>query len=168
MAAHDVAIRPIRPGEHEALGELTLAAYRTVPGYGPSTEYAETLGDVGARAEAAEVLVAVDADGTLLGGVTYVPGQGPLAEFEGENEAGIRMLAVSPSVQRGGVGRRLVQACIDRANEAGRTAIVLHTTPAMTAAHALYESLGFRRAPALDAELSYTRLLAYTLALSPR
>jgi hypothetical protein len=46
------------------------------------------------------VLVAVDADGGLLGDVTYVPGPGPLAELEEEGDAGIRMLAVSPAPRR--------------------------------------------------------------------
>jgi ribosomal protein S18 acetylase RimI-like enzyme len=96
------------------------------------------------------VLVAVDADGGLLGDVTYVPGPGPLAELEEEGDAGIRMLGVSPAAQRGAIGRRLVEACVARARDDGRSRIVLHTAPAMTGAQALYGALGFVRAAGLD------------------
>lgn len=165
----DLTVRPVLAGEFAALGELTVAAYRAVPGGSTSAGYEETLLDVAARARDAEVLVAVDADGALLGGVTYVPGPGPYAEFGGADEAGIRMLAVSPAAQRGGVGRKLMAGCIDRAKAAGRARIVLHTTGAMTAAQSLYGSLGFERAPGRDAHPSpRTHLIAYTLELERR
>jgi ribosomal protein S18 acetylase RimI-like enzyme len=96
------------------------------------------------------VIVAADEDGRILGGVTFVPGPGPLAEFDGPNESGMRMLAVDPAAQGRGVGRLLARACLDRARAIGRSRIVLHTTGAMTAAHALYRSLGFARTPELD------------------
>ena len=66
-------IRPIRADEHDALAELTVRAYRAVHGEVIDGIYLDDLLDVGGRAAAAEVLVAVDGDGTLLGGVTYVP-----------------------------------------------------------------------------------------------
>ena len=162
----EVAVRPVLPAEQAALGELTVAAYRSVPGdSSTSSAYEGTLRDVAARVRAAVVLVAVGADGTLLGGVTYVPGPGPLAEFPDEGDAGIRMLAVSPAAQRGGVGRRLVEACIERARADRRGRIVLHTAPSMTAAQALYGALGFVRAPDLDGLVPAASLMAYTLDL---
>jgi ribosomal protein S18 acetylase RimI-like enzyme len=163
----EIVVRPVRPAEFAALGELTVAAYRSVPGGSTSAAYEETLLDVAARARDAEVLVAVAADGALLGGVTYVPGPGRYAEFGGADEAGIRMLAVSPGAQRGGVGKRLVLECIERAQAAERARIVLHTTGAMTAAQSLYGSLGFERAPARDVDPSpRTHLIAYVLELT--
>jgi ribosomal protein S18 acetylase RimI-like enzyme len=165
----EISVRPALLDEYAVLGELTVAAYRSVPGGSTSAAYEETLLDVAVRARDAEVLVAVAADGTLLGGVTYVPGPGPYAEFGGADEAGIRMLAVSPGAQRGGVGRRLVLECIGRAEAAGRARIVLHTTAAMTAAQSLYGALGFVRTPARDAHPSpRTHLIAYVLELARR
>ena len=60
------------------------------------------------------------------------------------------MLAVAPAAQGRGVGRALVAQVIDgfRATEA--RSIVLCSMTTMTAAHRLYESLGFRRDPGLD------------------
>lgn len=162
----DIIVRPVRPAEFAALGELTVAAYRAVPGGSTSAGYQETLRGVAARAGEADVLVAVEGDGRLLGGITYVPGPGTYAEFGGADEAGIRMLAVSPAAQRVGVGRRLVRECVERAEASGRVRIVLHTTAAMTAAQSLYESLGFVRTPGRDIQPSpRTHLIAYVLEL---
>jgi ribosomal protein S18 acetylase RimI-like enzyme len=162
----EITVRPALPAEHATLGELTVAAYRSVPGdSSTSPSYETTLRDVAARARHAVVLAAVDVDGTLLGGVTYVPGPGPLAEVERDGDAGIRMLAVAPAIHRHGVGRRLVESCIARAREDGRSRIVLHTAPSMTAAQALYGSLGFVRAADLDGLVPGASLMAYTLVL---
>ena len=106
-----------------------------------------------ARAAAVPVLVAVDDDGRVLGGVAYVPGPDTaLSEGEHEGEAGIRMLAVDPAVGGRGIGRALTVACIDRAQAEGRLGMSLYTLPTMGVAHRLYESLGFRRDPERDWE----------------
>lgn len=162
----EVVVRPVRGSEHAALGEATVAAYRSIDGHVLSDGYAARLRDVAGRARTAEVLVAVDADGRVLGGVTFVPGPGPLAEFESDDEAGMRMLAVDPEAQGRGAGRLLAEACIERARAAGRARLVLHTTPAMTAAHRMYERLGFARTPDRDlAADSGLELRAYVLEL---
>ncbi|MFL5644063.1 MAG: GNAT family N-acetyltransferase, partial [Chloroflexota bacterium] len=104
-------IREIHPDEYAALGEITVRAYENL--LSPAdTDYVDELRDVRGRAEAVPVLVAVDDDGRVLGGVTYVPGPGtPLSEGERDGEAGIRMLAVDPSVTGRGIGRALAVAC---------------------------------------------------------
>jgi ribosomal protein S18 acetylase RimI-like enzyme len=168
MAAPFV-IREVRPAEHLALAALTLAAYLEVPGVEGDTEYLEELGDVSGRAAKVPVLVAVDeASGEVLGGVTYIPGPGPLAETEGPDEAGFRMLAVAPWAQGRGVGRALVLECIAMARAAGRRRVVLLTLPAMTTAHRLYGRLGFGRDTENDWEFEPGRWLwAFALALTP-
>jgi ribosomal protein S18 acetylase RimI-like enzyme len=145
----EVVVRPVRPEEYEAVGDVTVAAYGTIEGYSPGAEYEAALRDVAGRAGSAEVIVATGRD-RILGAVTFVPGDGPLAEFEGPDESGMRMLAVAPAAQGHGVGRLLTQACIDRARAIGRARLVLHTTPAMATAHRLYRSLGFARTPDRD------------------
>jgi GNAT superfamily N-acetyltransferase len=149
-----VEIRSVRPDEHERLGEITVAAYRAInPPHaeGDLDEYEAELRDVAGRAAGADVLVAVDGDGAVLGGVTYVPDRtSPFAEFDDPEAAGIRMLAVAPEAQGRGVGEALTRACIDRAVAAGRARILLHSTEWMTTAHRIYERLGFQRDPSLD------------------
>jgi GNAT superfamily N-acetyltransferase len=146
----DVVVRPAAPGDYAAVGDLTVAAYGTIEGFSPGERYERELRDVAARVETAEVFVAEDAGGRILGGVTFVPGLGPLAEFEGADESGMRMLAVHPDARGRGVGRLLAQACLDRARATGRARLVLHTTRAMTAAHRVYQGLGFARTPERD------------------
>ena len=161
-----LTVRRARPEEYEDLAALTVAAYRGLLGEDLSTGYAEELADVAGRAEQAEVLVAVDSDGRQLGGIAYVPGPGPLAWFDGPDEAGLRMLAVAPEAQGRGVGARLVAAGLSRATEAGKTRLLLHTTAAMRAAHRLYERAGFRRDPERDEVLDDGLvLLGYVLDL---
>jgi GNAT superfamily N-acetyltransferase len=152
-----VEIRIVRPDEHERLGEITVVAYRAInPPHadGDLEEYEAELRDVAGRAAGADVLVAVDGDGAVLGGVTYVPDpSSPWAEFEDTDAAGIRMLAVAPEAQGRGVGEALTRACIDRAVAAGRGQVMLHSTDWMTTAHRIYERLGFQRDPSFDRQI---------------
>lgn len=164
-ATDRIVIREVRPDEAAALGELTVAAYREV---GETEEgYFDELRDVAGRAGLVPVLVAVEAaTNELLGGVTFVPGPGPFHEGDFGEAASIRMLAVAPMARRRGVGRALVEACIDRARADDRPAIALYTRPFMTAAHRMYESLGFARVAAQDWEFEPGEwLYAYRLDL---
>ena len=144
------------PDEYERLGELTVAAYvevdpRTIEADDDHEDYASELADIAGRAVDADVLVAVDDDGKVLGGVTYVPGpDSSSAEFEGTDTAGIRMLAVGSAAQGRGVGDALVRACIARAVAAGKRHIALHSTDRMTTAHRIYQRLGFVRDETAD------------------
>lgn len=143
-------VREVRPDEYELLAQLTVDAYQ--PHGVLSDEYEAELADVAGRAEAATVLVAVDGDrGQLLGGITYVPpGPNPLAEHGEDDAASIRMLAVAEDARRRGVGIALTEAALERARADGAAAVILHSVPTMTAAHRLYEGIGFEREPALD------------------
>lgn len=152
MPSPTLIIRPVRPEEYEALGELTVAAYHALPdAMNHQDAYDRQLRDVARRATVSFVLVAVDAAGDLIGGVTYVRGpDDPYSEELAEGEAGMRMLAVDPAKQRQGVGRGLTLACLDRARGDGRQRLVLHTGSWMPAAIGLYEGMGFARRPELD------------------
>ena len=113
------------------------------------------------------VLVGAWIDGRLAGVVNYVKGPAdPYAEFAGENEAGVRGLAVGIDWQRRGVGQSLVTYCIERARTEGKARLVLHTTPWMHAAQRLYPRLGFKRAPEIDfSPAPGIPLIGYTLDL---
>ena len=161
-------IRPVRPEEYAALGELTVTAYHSIGYEMPHQDvYDVQLRDVPRRATASCVLVAVTPAGDLLGGVTYVSGpEDPFSQELSEGEAGIRMLAVAPAAQGMGLGRALTEACIDRARAAGRRRMVLHTGVWMPAAIRLYESLGFERQTAIDfSPAPEIQLLGYALDL---
>jgi ribosomal protein S18 acetylase RimI-like enzyme len=158
-------VRLVRAGEYELAGALVVAAYEALGGDHLTAGYAAELADVERRSARAEVFVAVG-DG-LLGCVTLVSDAGsPWAELLEDGEAGMRMLAVLPAAQRRGIGRALVDACVARARQQEKAAILLHTTPWMDAARRLYERAGFERLPERDWQpVPEVPLLAYRLAL---
>lgn len=166
-------IRPATPAEYDAVGQVTVEAYQALEeGYDLGSYEAE-LRAVERHASDCEILVAVEA-GLVVGAVRFVPGVGrSLTEFDDRHAAGFRMLAVAPGAQRRGIGRALTEACLDRARARGARRVVLHSTPMMAGARAMYESMGFVRAPQLDAVVTrppYTEaeplhLVAYVLEL---
>ena len=81
--------------------------------------------------------------------VMVAPGTPRMAVARGE-EAELRLLAVSSRQRRNGIGRALVERCSDLAREKDWPAIALWSRPYQTAAHRLYESLGYARAPERD------------------
>ena len=137
------------PEESADVAALTVEVY---VGGGFSTErYAARLADMATRRRETEVLVAVDPEGgELLGAVSFAAYGSPFAEQAGPGEAVFRMLAVDPAARGRGAGQALVEACIARARELGCHRMRLSTQPQMTAAHRLYERLGFRRTPEND------------------
>jgi ribosomal protein S18 acetylase RimI-like enzyme len=162
-------IRPVQPEEYGPLGELTVAAYHSLPTEMPHQQiYDERLRDVANRARSSCVLVAATPAGELLGGVTYVCGpEDPYSEELSEGEAGIRMLAVDPARHGSGVGRALTLECIGRARANGRRRIILHTGGWMLAAKHIYESLGFERERGIDfSPAPGIDLIGYALDLS--
>ncbi|KDN74978.1 acetyltransferase [Streptomyces olindensis] len=167
----DIVIRPAEPGEYGPLGDITAHAYLQdgLLDFGENDEYLGELKDVAKRAAAAEVLVALRGD-ELLGGVTFVPSGGPMADIARPGEAEIRMLAVSRAARGRGVGEALVRSCVDRARATeGCVRIVLSTQHTMRSAHRIYERLGFVRTPERDwnpvPHLDDITLLTYELTL---
>jgi GNAT superfamily N-acetyltransferase len=161
-----MTLREARADDYESLSRLTVAAYKNLLGEDLSPGYVAELADVAGRAEVADLLVAVDAAGTLLGGIAYVRGPGPWAWFDEADVAGLRMLAVAPDAQGRGVGAALIAASVARARHAGRRQLLLHTTAPMAAAQRLYERAGFRRDIDRDRVLDDgLHLIAYALDL---
>ena len=147
-------VRLAAPSEYEQVGLLTVEAYMYDGYLDGDEDYALELADAAARAANAELWVAADGP-LLLGTVTYCPPGSPNRELAtSPDQAEFRMLAVSPSARRRGVGRMLVQHCITRSRELGQREMVLSSLDRMTSAHTLYAALGFVRAPHLDWEPS--------------
>lgn len=160
-----VTIRPVELHEQAAVAELTAAVYL---GEGfSSTEYEPQLRDVAGRVAGAEVLVAV-LDERLVGTTTLATDRSPWAEQSVDGEAVIRMLAVDARARGAGVGEALVRYCLQRAEEAGCTMVRLSSQEDMTAAHRLYDRLGFTRTPSFDwSPIPGLRLRTYALPLAP-
>lgn len=146
----DLTIRPAREDELSAVGELTFNAYQSDGVIAEGSSYGTQLADARPRYEKAELLVAVDDAGELLGTVTIALPGSALREVGRDDELEFRMLAVSPAARGKGVGEALARRVLDRATELGCSGVVLSSSLEMRAAHRLYERLGFRRTPELD------------------
>ncbi|VXB19191.1 GNAT family N-acetyltransferase [Nocardioides sp. AX2bis] len=157
-------VRRVREDELARVGAMTVAAY--APFLSPDDPYALRLADAARRDREAEVWVAVDEAGQLVGNVTVCPSGSVWRELAEDDEGELRMLAVDPVAQRRGVGEILTTAVVERFRAEGATAVVLSSMPTMDAAHRLYERLGFTRRPDRDwAPLPDVALIAYAREL---
>jgi ribosomal protein S18 acetylase RimI-like enzyme len=142
-------VRRATPDDYAAVGELTEAAYEEFL-EGPDDYYREALRDAATRDREAELWVAVDDDGTVLGSVTSCPPGSPWRELSGDGEGEFRMLAVAPSARGRGVGELLVRQCEELARRSGAVRMWLTTIDDMTHARGIYARLGYRHVPERD------------------
>lgn len=164
----DITVRRAVPADYEAIGELTVSAY-VADGYlddPDGHEYKVILRDTAGRAGDAELLVAVDGTGAVLGSVAIVLAGSRLAEVSREGELEFRMLAVSPDARGRGVGEVLTRAVIERAKEIGVSRIVLSSLIQMYPAHRLYTRLGFQRLPERDWGKTHVSMMAFEMPLA--
>ncbi|MFG2842266.1 GNAT family N-acetyltransferase [Kitasatospora sp. NPDC048296] len=162
----DFLIRQALPRDLEEAGRITVEAF-VGDGYTkPTSGYVDLLRDAGRRSREAELLVAVDtADERVLGCVTFAVGGTEWADIATPREGEIRMLATATASRGRGVGEALVRATIGRSRELGLAGMAFSTRPEMTAAHRVYERIGFVRTPARDwAPYPGMDLMVYTMA----
>ena len=161
-----VQIRPARADEYQAVGELTVDVYLGDKLVAPGAAYLDTLVDAADRAAHAELIVAVDASGTVVGSVTFAQHGSSYAEVADPGEVEIRMLVVAPAARGHGLGEALVRACLTRAKDAGAVRMRLATKEDMVGAHPIYRRLGFVRTPERDwSPVPGVHLLTYELGL---
>lgn len=162
----DYLIRHALPRDFEDAGRITVEAF-VGDGYTkPTSGYVELLRDAERRSREAELLVAVDAaDEQVLGCVTFAVGGTEWADIATPREGEIRMLATAAASRGRGVGEALVRASVARTRELGLAGMAFSTRPEMTAAHRVYERVGFRRTPERDwAPYPGMDLMVYTMA----
>jgi GNAT superfamily N-acetyltransferase len=144
----DVAIRDAREDELDIVASLVVDAYAeyaaTMAPDAWST-FAQDIANVRGRLGDGILVVAERGD-RLVGSVTlYLDWRGAQA-----GSCAVRLLAVPPEQRGTGVGRELMDHCVQRARAAGKARIVLTTIQDMDSARDLYERMGFEREPALD------------------
>jgi ribosomal protein S18 acetylase RimI-like enzyme len=156
-------LREASEGDADAVTDLWTEAYvgegeggRTVP-YSEA-EFSET-------ARRSQIFVA-ERNGVVIGVVALVAPAAPGRAVAQAGEAELSRLVVVASARRLGVGRELVSHCREIAEAAGWSAIALWSRRYQTAAHRLYESLGYERLPERDqADESGHARLVFRLAL---
>lgn len=164
-----VVITAAEPADLPEIGRIAVDAYRAdgqLDG-GVDGHYGKELADAARRARDSELLVAKDsATGAVLGSVAVCRHGTPLAEISRPAEFEFRMLAVDPPAQGRGVGKALVDACVERARRSGARAVVICTRAGFSARH-MYEAMGFVRIPERDwTPIDDVHLIALSLPLT--
>ena len=153
------SIRPATEHDIEPARAVLGRAYARYESALPPANWVAYLADIldlEGRASESELIVA-DLEGQIVGCVSYFP-PGAKAAYPSDafsehwpsEWSAFRLLAVDPVAQRKGVGKQLTLTCIERARDAGAPAVGLHTTAPMQIARAMYERMGFERAPQYD------------------
>lgn len=168
-------IRDANPAESLALGRMLVQVYAALPGFPTLAAqpgyYAmlERIGDFAQR-PGARVRVALDDQDQVLGGVVYF---GDMAQYGSggtatqlRDTAGFRLLGVDPERRGLGVGKALTLDCLALARAQGVPRMVIHSTRAMQVAWAMYEGLGFVRAPELDFRQQELEVFGFRLDLA--
>lgn len=160
----DLVVRRATPSDHAAAGAVTVAAYEEFT-EGPDDQYVAKLRDAARRDREAELWVA-ERGGEVVGTVTLALPGSPWREIGADDEGEFRMLAVSPTARRQGVGEALMGLVMDRFRSLGFRGVVLSSLAQMTSAHRVYERHGFRRAPDRDwSPVPGVDLIAYVTEL---
>ena len=141
------AIRKAGDDDAGAVVSLWTEAYVSEGKGGRTAPYVEA--DFAETARRGKVLVA-ERDGTVIGVVALCAPGRPGHAVARDGEAELSRLVVVASARQAGIGRDLVVHCERIARASGWTAIALWSRPYQVAAHRLYESLGYRRAPERD------------------
>ncbi|MFQ5747773.1 MAG: GNAT family N-acetyltransferase [Gemmatimonadota bacterium] len=141
-----VRLRPIEPGDDPRIASIirsVLAEFGAVgEGYAFSDPEVEAMSTAYADPARAAYFVA-EMSGRLIGG----GGIGPL-EGAAPDICELRKMYLLPEARGFGVGRRLLERCLDTARALGYLRCYLETLRHMVRARALYESYGFTILPA--------------------
>jgi ribosomal protein S18 acetylase RimI-like enzyme len=143
-----VNIRDADEDDADAIVALWTEAYAQADPGGRQEPYA--LQEYFAVAAPAALTVAVDDGGEVVGVAALFPPGAPGRSVAGPGEAELARLAVTGRARRQGIARALVEGCDEQARGLGAEAVALWSRPYQTAAHALYESLGYQRVPERD------------------
>jgi len=145
-------VRAAVPADYPAIREVVLAAYGQYA-YLVAPDvfepYLADLLDLEKHARNGRWLV-VEADGQIQGSGAFYPDAAAQGYGLPAGWASGRALAVHPAVRGRGAARALLAAVECLAEDSGAPVFAFHTASFMTSAIALYERLGYQRAPELD------------------
>jgi GNAT superfamily N-acetyltransferase len=163
-------IRDADASEQDSIRDLTVSAYEEYATVMPPSFWTmyrqrllETLNDDN---RSVERIVAVQ-DGAIRGSVLLYPATANA--YSGISislqEPEVRFLAVHPSMRGQGLGKALMDECVQRALRSGANALGLHTMELMRAAVHMYERMGFVRVPEHDFSVSGVLVMGYSRSL---
>lgn len=142
----NVTLRPIAPGDAAALAGVIRGTLSEFGAAKPGTAYYDAstdhLPELFAATPRSAYFVA-ERGGEVLGGGGIFPTQGLPA-----NTVELVKLYLLPAARGRGVGKALINHCLEAARTNGYARLYLETTEELTQAIPLYEKLGFTYLPA--------------------
>jgi GNAT superfamily N-acetyltransferase len=149
-------VRDAVPADHPAIRDILIAAYGQYAGLiGPDVfpGYLADLLDLEGHASHGRLLV-VQAGEQVRGFAAFYPDATVQGLGWPPGWASGRALAVHPAARGQGTARVLLAASERLAQDIGAPVFAFHTASFMTGAIALYERLGYRRAPEFDFDMA--------------
>jgi predicted N-acetyltransferase YhbS len=149
-------IRTAVRADHATIRDILRGAYRQYAAEVPPGTWERFLADLldlDRHARHGQLLVA-EVGGEVVGYVSFYPDLAAQGTGWPPGWAGGRGLAVRPGHRGCGIGPRLFAELEARALAGGAATFALHTSSFMTTAIALYERLGYRRAPQYDLDMN--------------
>ena len=147
-------VRAAVPADYPAIREVVIAAYRQYADLIPPDIFSSYLADVldlDTHARHGRLIV-IEADERVCAFGAFYP-DGSTQGFPPEWASG-RALAVQPDARGNGAAHALLAAGEHLALQAGAPVLAFHTHSYMTGAIALYERMGYRRAPEFDFDVA--------------
>jgi GNAT superfamily N-acetyltransferase len=148
-------VREADGGDRMALREVVTAAYAPYAAVMPRTLYRRYLADLldfDRHAQHGPLLVA-EVAGRVVGSGAFYRDIGRQGMGWPAGWSGGRGLAVHPDARGHGVAQALLAECERRARLVCAPVFAFHTARFMSGAVALYERMGYRRAPEFDFDL---------------
>lgn len=140
-----ITIVPYQPHHAEAFYRLNRAWLDAHDLYEPADEV-QLADPHGAVIAAGGSVFIAERDGEVVGTAAVAP--------HGPGEVELLKVTVADDVRGQGLGRRLVEACLDRARAMGARSVMLVSSTRLQAALRLYERMGFTHR-ALPSPLPY-------------
>jgi GNAT superfamily N-acetyltransferase len=149
-------VRLAAHGERAVIREILRSSYGQYEAHVPSEvwrPYFADLLDLDRHARDGQLLVAV-VDGEIAGYAAFYPDASAQGFAWPPGWAGARGMAVRSPYRGHGVAAALLAELERRARAAGAAVFAFHTSAFMTTAVALYDRLGYRRAPQFDIDVN--------------
>jgi ribosomal protein S18 acetylase RimI-like enzyme len=149
-------VRRAAPADHVTIRAIVTAAYGQYASLIPPvmfSRYLADLLDLDKHASHGPLLV-VEADGQVRGFAAFYPQASSQRLGWPAGWASGRALAVDPATRGHGIARAMAAACERLAHDSGSPVLAFHTASFMTSAIALYERLGYQRAPEFDFDMA--------------
>lgn len=132
-----ITIRPERPSDEHAIGEVTRRAFESHP-YSHQTEH--WIISALRKAGALSLSLVAEQDGNVVGHIAFSP---VLVSDGSSGWYGVGPVSVLPELQGKGIGRALIEHGLAKLRELGASGCVLVGDPAF------YTRFGFANAPEL-------------------